>query len=579
MDALLCNNAPLSSPGLSELTGPIDHSKVNNTKSKNNTKAPPKDVIRIISWNIRGLTDKIFEKDTQDIIFSNDIVILTETHTEVGSDIFYNVIPNFIFHNFPRKFKHPNAPKASGGIGIYVRSDLQIGINVSLNHESIIKLQLKSEFFHAEHNINILCTYFPPADSSYNQSTNSRTDYFNLLQEALAAIDCHDEIIICGDFNARVGNLSDIPEHIDGSDGDLSGILSPHIISNAYSIPERHTVDQHVNDYGRQLINMCRSIGLCIANGRVSDIINNKDFTCYKTVGASVVDYVLCKVESMSLIQKLTLLPKRPESDHRPLHFILELPNRKLIKVEQSKEIGCQPHQYRWDHRKKEEYINTFHNRELVNLESQLSEIINENGTTCNEIDEAFKHYLNTAIKAVFKRKRSLANKFPVNRWFNEECKTAKKLVVEYAHNNDITEPEHAHQYRQLEKNYNRIKQKEKRNHAETVRCRLENFSAKDPSSYWKMWKSLKHNTVNNSILTLSNFETYFQSQIYPPQIESFDTSHMNELRDFVINYLTQDEPPYNNNSNVDFKVANEICDSPIMYHEVEVHLKKTEKQ
>jgi exonuclease III/hypoxanthine phosphoribosyltransferase len=543
--------------------------KTNNVRSKVEKSATN---LKIVSWNIRGLTDKVFEQNTQDALFQNDIIILTETHNEQGSQIYYNVIPNFIYNDFPRKFKHRRAPKASGGIGIYIRSNLQKGIKIESYHESIIILTLKAQFFKLENSIHIICSYFPPADSSYNHSTNSRTDYFDILQEALSNIQTQDDLIICGDLNARTGNLSDMPEHLEGSDGALSELLGPHDISYPQDIPERQTVDPNINDYGRQLINLCRSLGLCIMNGRIGDVANNKDFTCIKTGGASVVDYVICKPDTIPLIEKLTLIQKRPESDHRPVSFSICMPTQVKKQIVTGELALRTTHQYRWDQNKKKDYATTFNEDHLIGIEILLIDKISDTKTPCEEICNTFNKYIDTAIRTFFKKKRSASNKFPVNRWFNDECKTLKRQVVDYARNHDIRETEHSEQYRQLEQNYNRVKQREKRNYTEEIRERLENFSGKDPASYWKMWKSLKHNTVNNSILTLNDFETYFKSQIYPPEVDSFDKVYMDEIKNFVIKYETSELVL---NRTVDDPLANEICNAPITHDEVTVHLKK----
>ncbi len=37
-------------------------------------------------------------------------------------------------------------------------------------------------------------------------------------------------------------------------------------------------------------------------NGRLGEVSNTKDFTCYKENGARVVDYLICKPHSMLLI-------------------------------------------------------------------------------------------------------------------------------------------------------------------------------------------------------------------------------------------------------------------------------------
>ena len=570
MDALT-HDAPLSSLGPPTINGPQNQEYFGNA-STNSTNANLNQGINVLCWNIRGITDKIFDVDTQDILFKNDIIILTETHTEMGSEKYYNVIPNFRYHDFPRKFKHRNAPKASGGIGIFIHNDLQLGINITMFHESIIMIKLKAEYFSAQQNIHILCAYFPPADSSYNHNTNSRTDYFNILQEALSSVEPQDEIIICGDLNARTGSLADIVEYIEGSNGALSEILSPHSMSNTHEVPKRHTVDSVVNDYGKELINVCRSVGLCIMNGRTADAANNRDFTCYKTIGASVVDYVICKLDSIPLVDKLILLPKRPESDHRPIYCKLKLHqklNNQSEMIQSNAHVQCQ---YKWDHRKIAAYQNSFDCEEVTNLEYVLADKLSQKDINGSVLGKTLNEYINSAVKNVFQRKRGINNKFPVNSWFNDECKIAKKLVTDYANKYDITKVEHAEEYRQLERNYSRIKQREKRNHTEEIRCKLENFSAKDPSSYWKMWKSLKHNSVNNSTLTLSDFEVYFKSQVYPPEMESFDTKHMEEIKDFVTHYdINKDHL----SCRFDPQISQEICDAPITPEEVKVHLNK----
>ena len=85
--------------------------------------------LTFLVWNIRGITDKIFCPDLQQMLFKTDIVILTETHTDLNSEKEYDKIPGYFYKDFPRKHKHPNAPGNSGGIGIFVKCDLINGID------------------------------------------------------------------------------------------------------------------------------------------------------------------------------------------------------------------------------------------------------------------------------------------------------------------------------------------------------------------------------------------------------------------------------------------------------------------
>ena len=57
------------------------------------------------------------------------------------------------------------------------------------------------------------------------------------------------DFIICGDFNARCGELE-----------DTAG-------SERYPIPKRDTVDKITNQLGKELISTLKVLDLCIVNG------------------------------------------------------------------------------------------------------------------------------------------------------------------------------------------------------------------------------------------------------------------------------------------------------------------------
>ncbi len=81
----------------------------------------------MICWNIRGITSKIFADDIQHLLFSNDIVMLTETHTdEINIHTIFIIQSQVLFiKDFQMIFVHPNAPAPSGGICIYIKRDLK----------------------------------------------------------------------------------------------------------------------------------------------------------------------------------------------------------------------------------------------------------------------------------------------------------------------------------------------------------------------------------------------------------------------------------------------------------------------
>ena len=71
-------------------------------------------------------------------------------------------------------------------------------------------------------------------------------------------------IVLCGDFNARTGNLAD-----QEAESDVSNILpgATHwSLSNATNTTARSNPDVKVNNYGKNLIELCKATGINIMN-------------------------------------------------------------------------------------------------------------------------------------------------------------------------------------------------------------------------------------------------------------------------------------------------------------------------
>ncbi len=126
------------------------------------------------------------------------------------------------------------------------------------------------------------CAYFSHIDSSYIHSTNTRTDYSNILAEQVDKFNDGEDIFLCGDLNSRTGQLQDFTDQITGNDGRLSYLVDHEQSDNNVNIQKRFSRDKSMQEYGRCLINFCRSSGYPIMNGRLGNVNNTGDFTCYK---------------------------------------------------------------------------------------------------------------------------------------------------------------------------------------------------------------------------------------------------------------------------------------------------------
>ena len=80
-----------------------------------------------------------------------------------------------------------------------------------------------------------------------------------------------DAIFICGDLNARIGNLSDFDKNLD-------------------DIPPKLCIDHTQNQHGNSLIEFLNNRKFCVLNGRFG--VDSDDYTFQSIRGHSVVDYI-----------------------------------------------------------------------------------------------------------------------------------------------------------------------------------------------------------------------------------------------------------------------------------------------
>ncbi len=70
-------------------------------------------------------------------------------------------------------------------------------------------------------------------------------------------------VLVCGDRNARTGSLPDYT-----TDSGNNYIFGQSFQQNIEHFPRNNT-DDHVNKNGKLLLELCRSLGLYLVNGRV----------------------------------------------------------------------------------------------------------------------------------------------------------------------------------------------------------------------------------------------------------------------------------------------------------------------
>ena len=224
---------------------------------KSNPVVETKSDLKLLTFNIEGLASGLEEPDVINLLNEHDICIFSETWKTDDSKI--NLPGWWDFSIVRPKKKKPGRP--SGGITTFCKSNLRPGIKIVQSSEGFIWFKLDAKFFNFINDIYVAAVYIPP---QYTKNLYSKkTDYFKSLNDTILKFSDKGNIILAGDFNARVG--MDESVHFDTTHVD--DLCPPDIIDTKPI--QRNSCDTKINQYGKKLLQTCKAFNLQIANGVV----------------------------------------------------------------------------------------------------------------------------------------------------------------------------------------------------------------------------------------------------------------------------------------------------------------------
>ena len=221
-------------------------------------------------------------------------------------------IKGYRWIGFNREMKHIRAPKASGGVGFFIKNtflnDFDVHI-VDKEIDGLLGILLTEKLSEAQ--ILLFTGYLPPENSKWGR--NPEIFYGHLLSK-IYFYSTVDMVVICGDLNARIGQLKDCIADID-------------------NIPNRVVIDQVKNKHGESFIDFLIESRMCILNGRLNPLSDG--YTSVSTKGSAVVDYIavchdnfsncnsFCVESCTEIISKCTLQNLIGEKCKVPDHALL----------------------------------------------------------------------------------------------------------------------------------------------------------------------------------------------------------------------------------------------------------------
>ena len=466
-------------------------------KLKSNTSHVVDDVLENLFefkyHNINGLGDKLSHSDIVHDIKKRHLTIFSEAMK--GPD-FHHEIDGYSIEPLPHSSHGKCKRRVPGGFVIVVKNTIKKNIKVVKNNDHVVWIKI-SNLIETPANDIFICAVYIPHDKSVLRDLDN--DEILSIQNDIEHFSSMGIIYPIGDWNSRTGDLLDFVNcnarhsgHSSHSDG-----------------PRRLNIDKKINAHGRKLLNLCKSTGHLIQNGRNNPESTNV-YTCYRHNGQSTVDYLLSKKEDAYLLKKFTIHPRTVDSDHCAITFSLPLRaknKRKNISRKQSRKKR-NISKYKFDKSKLPDYhIKLSSSENTQHLDDFLCSIISEDKTHGNVIDD-FYDCIIPPIKESFEPvKEQKQNKFPKNDWFDEECKNLKRRVNDkYKENPWCLEVEN------LKKEYHRVTQQKKRQGRRGVSKKAHDLKVKNSQEFWDFWKAhVTRKPKTNKDISLETFSEHYK--------------------------------------------------------------------
>ena len=504
-----------------------------------------KTFLKFLTFNVEGLKSKLDDPSFQNYFIQNDIVVFLETWLDKKESL---KIEGFWDYSQIRK-KHDKAIRHSGGITILVKNCFRPGIKLVKDEEGFIWFKLLKSFFELDNDLFVCAAYIPPQNTT--RRISNKTDYWENLTKSIIDYNSKGNILITGDLNARVGinkyelNLRD--KQIDQ--------LCP-IEHNWNLINRRNNCDIKVNKFGKNLIEICNSFNLTIANGKIA---GNRlgNFTCFNSGGASVVDYLIGDSTVISNMSEMLVHPPIFNSKHTPITTKI---NISTIMKKNNENLSKAPEYFTWDEPSGKIFAKFLSSSRSINILNNIKENLTS-GNSKDDIDIAATRLTNllksTAIKSLKLSKRTSNRvKSKINKWYDNECANLKKRIdnLAYLFSKNPKDPYVSGKFYKCRKEYNKMIKEKKRN-ADIIDINSLKKLTDNPSQFWKKIKKMRSNKVSLNSITptewynhfskLTNDKNKIYNDIYKKQHEDVLAKLKNKLDDEHYNNKTELDNPF----------------------------------
>jgi hypothetical protein len=353
---------------------------------------------------------------------------------------------------------------------------------------------------------------------------------FDILQEDVNCFFQEGDVMVCGDVNARIGIKKDFVE-FDQAVVDIDDV-------SAYSadIPlVRVSQDHKTNKFGNNLLDLCRSTGLRVVNGRLGHDEGIGKCTYYCELGSSVIDYVLARQDTFDMIDNFMVDEFKVYSDHAPLSFRIKTCT---VADRAGRNGQGMVNTVKWDDVHRQQFRDALYIRrdDFGKLFADVNECEDVTSLT-----QGFTDLLNDVAKPFFEKQflvkgphgfDRMSTSNDQSRWFDGECRESKRLYKNALHTFSVDNTNGSrHALCEKKKSYKACIRKKKYLFKLQQKKELEDMRRKKPKDFWKFFSKRKK-TVGSDLVSSEDFFTYFtklESEINTVSDENVNTFVQNE--------------------------------------------------
>ena len=473
-------------------------------------------------WNIQGINSSSFGYKTKTSDFRKnisdmDIIILQETWRKTDE---VTLCPPGYCEIFLSSIKHEKITRGrdSGGIIIWHKQEIDKYIQTIKKEESHIWFKINKHLTQTTKDVFLCALYIPPSESPYYNE-----DIFESLHSQINHFQAQGSVLICGDLNARTGSLPDYT-----TENGNNHIFGQSFPQNIVNFPRNNTDDQ-VNKNGKLLMELCRSLGLYLVNGRVrGDSLGRYTYSSFH--GCSTVDYMITDLDPFSF-RAFTVKPLTPLSDHSQVTVYLKRTTNTGIHSQPSKLYNIREN-YRWEQNSTEKYLTAIsHPKVCLLIDNFLGRIYPHNQDGVNLAVENINYiftYLANLSNLTFSKKIHKTTQ-ENEKWFDLGCKTMRKKLRQLS-NQKHRHPNNAdlrHQYCEELKQYKSTLRKKREQYIQNQLKTIE--ESVNSNNFWDNWNHLhkKHHeqaAIQNGDTWKNHFEQlYSEITMNPEQTQKYE--------------------------------------------------------